>query len=86
MILDINVTPTLWGISLELGSKLPFPGAYFPNNYNLLRILAGPLTCEGLFDIVHATSKPVVHASKQFDPATNTSVTKVVAIDHKSTW
>ncbi|KAH9762941.1 Acyl-CoA synthetase family protein [Citrus sinensis] len=85
VILDINLTPTLWGISLELGSQLPFSGAYFPNNKQLLRTFAGPFTTENFLHLVHATSKPVFHATKRFVP-TIPSETKVATIDHRSIW
>ncbi|KAK2645383.1 hypothetical protein Ddye_020578 [Dipteronia dyeriana] len=86
VILDIITSPSWWGIPLELGSNLPFSSAYFPYNNRLMRILSGPLSSEGFLSLVHATSKPQLHATKHFDPTVNPSMTKTTTIDHKSIW
>ncbi|KAF8732888.1 hypothetical protein HU200_015237 [Digitaria exilis] len=50
--LDILLKPISWGISIELGQKLPFSHAYFPSQHSdLLAILTGPLSCKGFLDL-----------------------------------
>ena len=42
MKLDLLSRPMRWGLSAEIGSKLPFSYAYFLFKHQLFRILAGP--------------------------------------------
>ncbi|OMO67302.1 hypothetical protein CCACVL1_20627 [Corchorus capsularis] len=78
-ILDIISRPTWWGISMEMGSKVPFSFAYFPNKNHLLRILAGPFTAENFLRLVHATSEEV-------HPTVKPKGLEVSSVDHKSLW
>ncbi|XWS17403.1 hypothetical protein CRYUN_Cryun33cG0064300 [Craigia yunnanensis] len=83
-ILDVISRPTWWGISVELGSKLPFSCAYFPNKSHLLRILAGVFSAENFLHLVHATSEQVSLARKQLHPPIKPTAVEVASIDHKS--
>ncbi|KAB2619711.1 hypothetical protein D8674_015580 [Pyrus ussuriensis x Pyrus communis] len=86
MTLDVVSRPMFWGISAEVGAKLPFLNAYFPHNQLLLRTLAGPLSYDGLLQLVHDTMDPVPCAQKQLDPTFKPPAVKVATIDHKSIW
>lgn len=86
VILDVVSRPTRWNISLELGAKLQFSNAYFPYSHGFLRILAGPLSNEGLLQLVHFTSEQVFYATKRFESTINPPSMNVAAIDHKSIW
>ncbi|KAK3009698.1 hypothetical protein RJ639_014804 [Escallonia herrerae] len=57
LVLDVISRPMWWGISAEVGLKLPFSHAYFPYNQKILRVLAGALSCGGLSQLVHSISK-----------------------------
>lgn len=86
MTLDVVSRPMFWGISAEVGAKLPFLNAYFPYNQLLLRTLAGPLSYDGLQQLVHYTMDPVPCAQKQLYPTFKPPAVKVATIDHKSIW
>ncbi|XP_075079656.1 uncharacterized protein LOC107813785 isoform X2 [Nicotiana tabacum] len=78
LVLDIISRPMWWGISMDLGSKLPFSHAYFPCKNQILKILTGPLSFKSLEYLVHEVYKPV-----------NTFSNKIVNIDrinHSSIW
>ncbi|XP_022732675.1 uncharacterized protein LOC111286759 isoform X1 [Durio zibethinus] len=85
-ILDVISRPTWWGISLELGSKLPFSCAYFPNKNHLLRILVGVFSAESFLHLAHATSEQVSLGREQLHPAVKPTAVVVASIDHKSLW
>ncbi|KAM1587268.1 hypothetical protein ACFX1X_026788 [Malus domestica] len=84
--LDVVSRPMFWGISAEVGAKLPFLNAYFPYNQPLLRTLVGPLSYDGLLQLVHNTKDPVPFAQKQLYPTFKPPTVKVATIDHKSIW
>ncbi|KAF2285143.1 hypothetical protein GH714_038816 [Hevea brasiliensis] len=86
MILDVISRPICWGIPLELGTKLPFSNAYFPNKDHLLRTLSGPVSSSSFQQLVHATSKSVSLVRKQFGPISESSALKVASVDPKSVW
>ncbi|XP_042507341.1 uncharacterized protein LOC122083556 isoform X2 [Macadamia integrifolia] len=52
-ILDLLARPMWWGISMEVGSKLPSSHAYFPSEHNLLVILTGPLSCKSFLHLIY---------------------------------
>ncbi|KAK8654709.1 hypothetical protein V6N13_107312 [Hibiscus sabdariffa] len=84
-ILDVISRPTWWGLSVELGSRLPFSDAYFPNQNHLVRIFVGAFSVENFIHLAHATS---VHESlgvEQLCPIKPTAAA-VGSIDHKSLW
>lgn len=93
--LDVLARPMWWGMSMELGSKLPFSHSYFPSKHNNLLVkLAGPVSCENFLDVVHLITEPVGYTKKQLDHTAlppscrdyrQTSVNSTI-IDHKSTW
>ncbi|KAF8400993.1 hypothetical protein HHK36_014296 [Tetracentron sinense] len=85
-VLEILTRPMWWGISVEVGPKLPFSHAYFPGKHHLLGTLAGPLSCESFLCLVHLVSKPVSHARRHSDSTVRQSATKAGMIDHKSIW
>ncbi|XP_055825057.1 uncharacterized protein LOC129893532 isoform X2 [Solanum dulcamara] len=58
LVLDIISRPMWWGISMDLGLKLPFSHSYFPCKKRILRILTGPLSLESLEFLVHEVCKP----------------------------
>ncbi|XP_023744382.1 uncharacterized protein LOC111892557 isoform X1 [Lactuca sativa] len=74
MLLDLLSRPIYWGLSAEIGSKLPFSNAYFLSNHNLLRTFNEPLSYDGFLELVHKI--------KDSTPQTNT----ISMVDHKSTW
>lgn len=86
VVLDVVSRPMFWDISLEVGAKLQFSNAYFPYNQRLLRILTGPLSYEGLLQLVHETNEPVPCAQKQLCPTFKPPAVKVSTIDDKSLW
>lgn len=59
LVLDIISRPMWWGISMDIGSKLPFSYSYFPCKKQILRILTGPLSLESLEFLVDEVCKPV---------------------------
>ncbi|CAI9286073.1 unnamed protein product [Lactuca saligna] len=74
MIPDLLSRPLWWGLSAEIGSKLPFSNAYFLSNHSLLRKFTEPLSCNGFLELVQNI--------KDSSPQTNT----ISSLDHKSTW
>ncbi|XP_012076924.1 uncharacterized protein LOC105637876 isoform X1 [Jatropha curcas] len=86
VILDVISRPTWWGISMELGSRLPFSNAYFPYNNHWLRTLAGPLSSSGFLQLVQGTSKSVSLGGEQFGLNSKPSAVKIASIDSKSIW
>ncbi|XP_038991551.1 uncharacterized protein LOC120114839 [Hibiscus syriacus] len=84
-ILDVISRPTWWGLSVELGSKLPFSDAYFPNQNHLLRILVGAFSVENFIHLTHATSLHESLGVEQLRPIKPTPAA-VRSIDHKSLW
>ncbi|XP_021276678.1 uncharacterized protein LOC110411017 isoform X2 [Herrania umbratica] len=85
-VLDVISRPTWWGISTELGSKLSFSCAYFPNKNHLLRILAGAFSAENFLHLVQATSEHVSLGKEQLRPAVKPKSMDITSIDHKSLW
>lgn len=87
IILDIISRPTWWGISVELGLKLPFSNAYLPyNHHHLLRTLAGPISSETFLHLTSSVNEPVSRARKHFDSTTKPAAMKISTVDHKSSW
>nr|GEW59402.1 hypothetical protein [Tanacetum cinerariifolium] len=78
MMFDLLSRPMRWGLSAEIGSKLPFSYAYFLFKHQLFRILAGPLSCDRFLELVHKIKKSV---SNTKNVASATSM-----VDHKSSW
>uniref|UniRef100_A0A0E0DX03 Uncharacterized protein n=1 Tax=Oryza meridionalis TaxID=40149 RepID=A0A0E0DX03_9ORYZ len=63
-VLDVLFEPMAWGISMELGQKLPFSYDYFPHQHiDLLAILTGPLSCRKFVDLTSYIDSQS-HASK----------------------
>ncbi|OVA16334.1 hypothetical protein BVC80_8473g1 [Macleaya cordata] len=85
-VLDVLQRPMWWGMSMEVGSKLPFSQAYFLDKHHLLLRLAGPLSCESLLGLVHLIRGLVSHAENHSDPIFKQTSIKARMIDHKSTW
>ncbi|CAN1185604.1 hypothetical protein LINPERHAP2_LOCUS37648 [Linum perenne] len=85
-VLDAICTPERWGISVTLGSKLPFSSAYFPFNNFWLSSLAGPISCGTLLRFVNGTRDLADHPGKQLGHAVKPSVTKIALLDDKSLW
>ncbi|KAK3003038.1 hypothetical protein RJ639_018794 [Escallonia herrerae] len=86
LVLDVISRPMWWGISAEVGLKLPFSHAYFPYNQKISRVLAGALSCGGLLQLVHSISKSVSQARRHSDPIFIQPATKFGIVDHKSLW
>ncbi|XP_077254191.1 acyl-CoA synthetase family protein isoform X2 [Tasmannia lanceolata] len=91
--LDALSRPMSWGLSMELGLKLPFSHAYFPSTlHKLLVKLTGPLSCESFLDLVHLVMGPVAKTKKHVDPIHTSydifrkTAAKATIVDHKSTW
>jgi len=86
LILDVISRPTWWGLSLELGLKLPFSNAYFPYKSDFLRTLTGPFSYESFLQLVHMTRKSAYLHRELCDPTIKPSAVRVASIDHKSIW
>ncbi|KAM7512978.1 hypothetical protein LguiB_011853 [Lonicera macranthoides] len=86
LVLDVISRPMRWGLSAELGSKLPFSHAYFPYNHQLLRTLAGPLSPEGFLHLLDSINMSFPLARRRFGPALNQAERKISLIDSKSIW
>ncbi|GAB4837803.1 hypothetical protein Ancab_027327 [Ancistrocladus abbreviatus] len=86
LILDVLSRPTWWGISMDMGLKLPFLHAYFPNNYHLLEIFSGPLSCEAFIQLVDFIDKPVNHSDRHLDPVFKQRAVSVATVGHTSMW
>lgn len=86
LVLDVISRPMRWGLSAELGSKLPFSHAYFPYNHQLLRTLAGPLSPEGFLHLLDSINKLLSLARRHSGPALNQAERKISSTDHKSMW
>ncbi|KAH0744711.1 hypothetical protein KY290_032704 [Solanum tuberosum] len=78
LVLDIISRPMWWGISMDLGSKLPFSHSYFPCKKQILRVLTGPLSLESLEFLVHEVCKPV-------DAFSNKAV-NIAKVNQSSIW
>ncbi|KAL8102571.1 uncharacterized protein LOC141676691 [Apium graveolens] len=83
LILDIISRPMRWGILADMSLTLPFSHAYFPYNHQFVRILAGPLTCGALQQVVHKISKSRFRSERS---STNQEATRSSFVDHKSMW
>ncbi|KAL3627044.1 hypothetical protein CASFOL_028407 [Castilleja foliolosa] len=79
-VLDVISRPMWWGISMEIGSKLPFSHAYFPYEHNLIRVLAGPISKEYFQLLLCKISGSVFQAGGR------KTTTKINLVDHKSMW
>ncbi|PHT35265.1 hypothetical protein CQW23_27065 [Capsicum baccatum] len=78
ILLDILSRPMRWGITMDLGSKLPFSHSYFPCKKKILRVLTGPLSLESLEFLVHEFCKPVDAFSK--------TAVNVAKVNQSSIW
>ncbi|KAJ0491274.1 hypothetical protein HanIR_Chr12g0562091 [Helianthus annuus] len=81
-VLDVLSRPMRWGLSADVGSKLPFSYAYFHFEHRLFRFLAQPLSCDRFIELVRNVGKSVSLSKRKLKHvATTTSM-----VDHKSTW
>ncbi|KAL2501328.1 hypothetical protein Fot_35176 [Forsythia ovata] len=85
-VLDIISRPMWWGISMEVGSKLPFSHAYFPHEHQLLRILAGPKSLKKFQHLVYKITGSISHSGGHMDCTSKKAATKIKMVDHKSMW
>lgn len=83
---DIISRPMWWGISMEVGSKLPFSCAYFPYEHHLLRILAGPVSKEYFQLLVQKISGSVSHTGGDLHKSSSKTTKNINLVDHKSMW
>ncbi|XP_076935528.1 uncharacterized protein LOC143602226 [Bidens hawaiensis] len=82
MVLDVLSRPMWWGLSAEIGSKLPFSYAYLCFNHQLFRILARPLSRDRFLELVHNIEKSVASSKRKLKHVPTTAS----MVDHKSTW
>ncbi|KAK4415671.1 hypothetical protein Salat_2674500 [Sesamum alatum] len=85
-VLDVISRPMWWGISMEVGSKLPFSHAYFPQEHHLLRILAGPMSEEYFQNLINKISGALSHTGGHSVTSLKKPATKINIVDHKSMW
>ncbi|KAH6818308.1 hypothetical protein C2S51_001911 [Perilla frutescens var. frutescens] len=85
-VLDIISRPMWWGISMEVGSKLPFSLAYFPHEHHLLRNLTGPISQECFKHLLQNISGSVSHAGCHLHRSSRKTATNINLVDHKSMW
>ncbi|KAL0308498.1 UNVERIFIED_CONTAM: hypothetical protein Sradi_5792100 [Sesamum radiatum] len=83
-VLDVISRPMWWGISMEVGSKLPFSHAYFPQEYHLLRILAGPISEEYFQNLIDKISAVCSHTGVHSVTSLKKVPSKINKLDHKS--
>ncbi|GAB2223469.1 hypothetical protein Droror1_Dr00017610 [Drosera rotundifolia] len=81
-VLDVLSRPTWWGISMDMGTKLAFSHAYFPHNCQLLRVLAGQVSCEGFARLVEVVEEGAMLSKSQSDPL----LEQAFATNYKSMW
>lgn len=80
-VLDFLSRPMFWGMSMEMGLKLPFTSTYFPKKHReLLFILNGPISCESFLDLVHYIQTAVVPLLKY------SNQNNMHAVDNNSAW
>ncbi|XP_043703521.1 uncharacterized protein LOC122653667 isoform X2 [Telopea speciosissima] len=87
-ILDVLARPMWWGISMEVGSKLPSSHAYFPSEHKLLVILTGPLSCKSFLHLIYLIME-LFPGSKEYPDPTDMKIAtarKVEMTNHKSIW
>ncbi|KAJ4957973.1 hypothetical protein NE237_025084 [Protea cynaroides] len=93
-ILDVLARPMWWGISMEVGSKLPSCHAYFPCDHNLLVILTGPLSCKNFLHLIYLITE-LFPASKEYPDSTDMKIATALGLqtarnvemtNHKSIW
>lgn len=75
-----------WGISREIGSKLPFSHAYFPCEHHLFKNLAGPMSQEYFQHLLSNVCGSVSPSRGHLCPSSNKAATKMNTIDHQSMW
>ncbi|CAA2990543.1 Hypothetical predicted protein, partial [Olea europaea subsp. europaea] len=85
-VLDIISRPMWWGISMEVGSKLPFSHAYFPNEHQLWQILAGPKSLENFHHLVYKINGSLSHSGGHWDVTSKKAATMIKMVDLKSIW
>ncbi|KAL3532613.1 hypothetical protein ACH5RR_006134 [Cinchona calisaya] len=86
LVLDIVSRPISWGLSMEIGSKMPFSHTYFPYKQKLLRILSGPITWESFQNVVHKISNSSSNAGKHHNGSSEQGSMKIELVDHRSIW
>ncbi|XP_051131557.1 uncharacterized protein LOC127251748 isoform X2 [Andrographis paniculata] len=85
-VLDVISKPMWWGLSMEVGLKLPFSQAYFPHEHHLSRILAGPICHEYFQLLLNKLDGPEALYGSHLRTHSKEAETKLNAIDHKSVW
>ncbi|RZC49808.1 hypothetical protein C5167_018228 [Papaver somniferum] len=85
-VLDVLAQPIRWGLTMKMGSKLPFSHAYFPHKQPLLLMLAGPVSCKTFLELVHFIKELILQGDDHFDLVSKRGSIKARMIDHKSTW
>ncbi|KAI3941908.1 hypothetical protein MKW98_009118 [Papaver atlanticum] len=85
-VLDVLAQPIRWGLSMEMGSKLPFSQAYFPHKQPLLLLLAGTVSCKTFLELVHFIKELILQGDDHSDLVSKRSSINARMIDHKSTW
>ncbi|KAI3906192.1 hypothetical protein MKW92_042433 [Papaver armeniacum] len=85
-VLDVLAQPIRWGLTMEMGSKLPFSHAYFPHKQLLLLMLAGPVSCKTFLELVHFIKELILQGDDHSDLVSKRSSINARMIDHKSTW
>ncbi|XP_042054495.1 uncharacterized protein LOC121799234 [Salvia splendens] len=84
--LDIISRPMWWGISMDIGSKLPFSSAYFPYEHQLLRILAGPICQEYFKHLLQKVSSSESVAGGHLHKTSRKAATDINSVNHQSMW
>uniref|UniRef100_A0A1D1Z9W9 Pre-mRNA-processing-splicing factor 8 n=1 Tax=Anthurium amnicola TaxID=1678845 RepID=A0A1D1Z9W9_9ARAE len=94
-LLDVLSRPMWWGVSMELGLKLPFSHAYFSTCHSeLLAVLTGPISCESFLSLVNLIGIPLAPAGNNINLTAyhlspgifHWNGAKVTRIDYNSTW
>ncbi|KAJ4831117.1 hypothetical protein Tsubulata_010633 [Turnera subulata] len=85
VMLDVISRPGWWGLSVDLGSRLPFLNAYFPYKLQWLKALAGTICPENLLQLVQCISEAVPIDMKQCSSTVRPSA-MVTSVDNRSIW
>lgn len=89
-VLDILSRPMRWGLTMEMGLKLPFSHAYFHyNHHNLLDVLCRPISKDSFFELVRLIGILDAHNVSQtsLSKGMHANVkSKQIMVDYNSTW
>ncbi|KAL3839708.1 hypothetical protein ACJIZ3_024299 [Penstemon smallii] len=75
-----------WGLSMDVGSKLPFSSAYFPFDHHSFRTLSGPMSHEYFQHLLDKLSGSISRAGGHLHTSSKKAAMGITMVDHKSMW